>query len=383
MSKKKSKSQKQRKNIKRKIKQTEKNKQLVDKDKVKYNVPLNSTKTITKEDLPKLKKKNKDDHKLVSQDKVIYNLPLTKKLSNASSTPKNTAPTKKKNTQEKINKIQSRPDLKEIFNPPSSFNVKSKSVAKKNKLNIPKLKFSKKITKAKNTPLSKKSSKKKEKKPENEITFNEKRIPVIKKENKFLNVIKKIYHGTYILFNVTIILFFILFFLGIISIPELEKSTICYVSGLILFLIIIAISYNKSIEGKIFTIILCIVMGFGIYKMQYTYDYIRALNTHSYEHKTYYVVTYDSIKNSNIYNLNDKSIGLLNENKTNIERLIDTKINAKYIEYNDETTLFNDFINQNYRAIIVTENQYKYLENEITEKDIKIIYEISVTAKKE
>lgn len=125
-------------------------------------------------------------------------------------------------------------------------------------------------------------------------------------------------------------------------------------------------------------------MGLAIYKMQYTYDFIRNLNSSEYEYKTYYVITFDNGLNKSIYNINNKKVGLLKENCTNIERKLNTKLNkVTYLEYIDLNKLFTDFYSQQFRALIVNENQYKFLENNIiNSRKVKILYEFQANAKK-
>ena len=146
----------------------------------------------------------------------------------------------------------------------------------------------------------------------------------------------------------------------------------------------VAISYNKYISGKIFTVLLCIGMSYAIYHMQYTYDFIRNLNTSVYEYKTYYVVAFDNIQNKSIYTINNKNVGLLKDNCINVERRLNTKLDkVTYSEYDDINTLFDDFYEQKYRAILVNENQYKYLQNNIqNNQEVKILYEFKANARK-
>ena len=57
---------------------------------------------------------------------------------------------------------------------------------------------------------------------------------------------------------------------------------------------------------------------------------------------------------------------------------------TNYIEYDNLNDMFNDFYNQNFRAVLVNENQYKYMKNYIHEnaRDVKILYEFKANAKK-
>ena len=220
---------------------------------------------------------------------------------------------------------------------------------------------------------------------ENEIELPKfKKTQTNSKKNIFLRLLYELKTNIHIIFSAILILTFIILLIGLIRINVLETGKIIYICCIILFLMIIAISYNKYPSGKIFTIFLCIGMFFAIYKMQYTYDFIRNLNSKVYEYKTYYVVTFDNVSNRSIYSLNNKNIGLLKDNRINIERKLNTKLDkVDYIEYDDINVLFYDFYNQKFRAILVNENQYKYLQNNIeNNKKVKILYEFKANAKK-
>lgn len=334
MSKKKSKTQKYKHNQKRKqqkiIKQKEvtKEKQLVAKDQVKYNVVLNNEKDIIKKDIPKLKKEKK---------KINIYQKIQKEFNNL---------------KKQLNKV------KEYLNSKID-NFKKRIKIKKKREKEPKIV----LPKLKKTEKNKKEN---------------------LKQNKFIRLLICIKNNIHILFNSIIITTFIIMIIGLIRIKMYEASTIIYISCIVLFLMTVAISYNKYISGKIFTTIIVIGMILAIYKMQYTYDFIRNLNSSEYEYKTYYVVTFDNGLNRSIYNINNKKVGLFKENCTNIERKLNTKLNkVKYLEYKDLNKLFDDFYDQEFRALIVNENQYKFLENKIVNnRQVKILYEFEANAKK-
>ena len=334
MAKKKSKTQKYKHNQKRKqqkiIKQKEvtKEKQLVAKDQVKYNVGLNYEKDIIKKDIPKLKKEKK---------KINIYQKIQKEFNNL---------------KKQLNKV------KEYLNSKID-NFKKRIKIKKKREKEPKIV----LPKLKKTEKNKKEN---------------------LKQNKFIRLLICIKNNIHILFNSIIITTFIIMIIGLIRIKMYEASTIIYISCIVLFLMTVAISYNKYISGKIFTTIIVIGMILAIYKMQYTYDFIRNLNSSEYEYKTYYVVTFDNGLNRSIYNINNKKVGLFKENCTNIERKLNTKLNkVKYLEYEDLNKLFDDFYDQEFRALIVNENQYKFLENKIVNnRQVKILYEFEANAKK-
>ena len=83
--------------------------------------------------------------------------------------------------------------------------------------------------------------------------------------------------------------------------------------------------------------------------------------------------------------INNKKVCLLKDNSKNIERKLNTKLDSViYVIHEDPNKLYSDFYNTECRAIIVNENQYKYLLNNIepNSRNIKILYEFKANGKK-
>lgn len=288
----------------------------------------------------------------------------------------------KKNQKKKVQKLQNTNITKKEDLNKETINTKKVNEIDKTKQLVDRKKVSYNVVLNKNNITKKDLQKLKN---TNSKKQNETKPNNLKKKNIIIRLFYEIAKNLHIIFNAIIITTFVILLIGLIRIQVLEKGTIIYISAIILFLMIVAISYNKYISGKVFTIILSIGMGFGIYHMQYTYDFIRNLNSNMYEYKTYYVVTFDNGSNRSIYNINNKKVGLLVDNCINIERMLNTKLDkVNYMEYKDINELFKDFYNQKFRAILVNENQYKYLKNNIepNSRDIKILYEFQANAKK-
>lgn len=434
MAKKKSKTQSYKKSQQRKQKKVLKEQGIVLEPRVKKTkTKPKTTTTITTKTTSKTSKKV-PKKKVVNNDKVLYNVALTK--------PELIKKNKKKNNLDKTLKLEKiKLDKKD-----SSFNKllnalenkipkqeikiekvkKSKNNKKKTKkinnkvlvsiLNILKLIGSKiktfflfiinaiiaffkllvtkikqfitfisdKFKNKKKEPTKKKESKKEEKKSV------EIELPKLKEEPKeckkvFIKILTGFINNRHILFNAVLILTFAFLLIGLFRVKVYSNGTITYVACLIGFLSLVAISHNKHISGNIFTILLCIGMGFTINRLQYNYDFINNLNYMKYEYKTYYVVSFDNSLNKSIHNINNKKVGILKDNEINVERKLNTKLDkVNYIEYDNLTDMYNDFYNQKFRAVVVTENQYKYLlNNEATgAKAVKILYEFEANAQK-
>lgn len=358
MAKKKSKTQKYKKNQKKKIQnkqintkkiennqknkpKTTKEKQLVPKEKVKYNVVLTESKPKKEEKKPQ------------------------KKVTPVQTSKKKQEPTKKSQTK-KQNKIFK--------------TIKEKLLSLKNKKVVKETNNSKK----KDIVQKKKISHKIEKEIKKAIP-KEKTDQNIKKKNIFIRLFYEIKKNMHIIFNTILIVTFIILLIGLIRINVLKSGTIIYICCILIFLMLVAMSYNKYLSGKLFTLLITTGMIVGIYYMQYTYDFVRNLNSNVYEYKTYYVVAFDTTINRSIYSINNKKVGLLKENCINIERKLNTKLDrVNYIEYDDINNLFKDFYDSKFKAILVNENQYSYLKNNIEEnsRDVKVLYEFQVNAKK-
>lgn len=216
----------------------------------------------------------------------------------------------------------------------------------------------------------------------------EKKVQKIEKDyskhNIVVRTLVKIYRNLHIVFNSILLISFIILLIGAFKTEVYSTSSIIYFGVLALFLIVVAISQNKYLSGKVFSIILTTIMVLITAKLQYTYDFIRILNTSSYEYKTYYVVAIDNNINRSIYNINNKKVGVLEEVSEKTSRVLEMKIqNVNYQIYKDNNELFEDFYSQKFRAVIVNENQLKYLENNPNNsKKIKTLYEFKAITKK-
>lgn len=373
MANKKAKSPKAKKNTKKKVTQTKKGSQnkkvnttkkvntsskktVVSKDKVKYNV------AITEPDL--LKKK------VVKAENIVDNGNNPPKKNKVTQSISKVSINKNKKPKNKIEKI-----LEALHNAKNNITRYIKNKIKNNSSKRQNNKKERPLNLLKKNKTSKKGS---------AIKENAYGVNPGNKKNVFIRLIHELLSNRHILYNAVLILFYIVLMIGLIRIEILTIKTIIFVGLIVLFLSIIALSYNKYLSGKIFTIILCGLMGCAIYYMQYTYDFVRNLASNVYEYKTYYVVTFDNGVNKSIYTINNKSVGLPKENCINVERKLNTKLDdLNYIEYDDINKMYEDFYNAEYRAILVNENQYKYLQNNIQgNKEVKILYEFKANAKK-
>ena len=205
-------------------------------------------------------------------------------------------------------------------------------------------------------------------------------------KNKFLKALVIFHENLYIPFDTIIVLTYIILIVGMCRVQVIPSSTIKYIAGIVGFLSIVAISLNKYISGRIFTLLITAGMCCGIYYLNYTYDFINNLNTKLYEYQEYYVVSLDNGRNKSIYNINNKKVGIVEENSKNVKHVLNTKLDrVSYVVYKDQEKLYSDFLDNKTRAIIVKENQYKYIQNNNINPGIKvkILYKFNVNTKKQ
>ena len=332
-----------------------------------------SSKSVIKENNTKTKSSitsANNSRRIVDKDKVKYNVVFTEKTLKQIDKTTNNKSSKKKDYSKIL--VQFFRQIIRFFNELCS-NIKKMTKKIFNKLSNQIIKIKTKKIKV----IKKKTSKKNIKQHSKKEEFFSK--------NPATNILVKIKKNIHIIFNAALIITYIVLLTGLMRTGVFSKGTIIYISCIVIFLMIVAIGYNKYISGKIYSILIIIGMSLAIYQMQYTYDFFRNLNTNQYEYKEYYVVTFNNGRNKSIYNINNKKVGLLKENSTNIERILDIKLdNINYIEYDDPNLLYSDFYNQKYRAIIVNENQYKYLKNNIepNSRSVKILYKFKANGKK-
>ena len=328
----------------------DKTKQLVDIDKIKYNVALTTErkpKTVTPEKKEEIKNLHKE---LVDTDKVKYNVVLNNY--------NDTLKTEEKKETSKLNKIKE--SIAELLS-----------------------KLKKKIKKTEQKPLTKKEQYDINK--QRKLNFKNNETEKTKPNNIFLRALYELKTNSHIIFNTLLVVIFVILLIGLNRTNAFTTGSIIYISCIALFLMFVAMCYTKYVSGKIFSILVAGAMCLAIYNMQYTYDFVRNLNSNEYEYKTYYVVTFNNGRNKSIYNINNKKVGLLKDNSTNIERSLNIKLdNVIYVVYEDANLLYKDFYNQETRAIIVNDNQYKYLKNNIEEnsRDIKILYTFKANGRK-
>ena len=332
---------------------------VIKKEKIKKIEQTN--KEITKEDLEK-KIEKKIDEKIEQKIKEKIDEKLNDKNNNTTIIEKNEEKIKENSSRKLAKKEDVFSKVMDWF---KNLSIDNNNYRKRKVTNIQKYdKKNKKIKKIKNKEIE-----------------DTKKYP----KNKLLKALAIIHENLYIPFDTIIIFSFIILIIGMYRVQVIPSATIKYIACIVGFLSIVAISLNKYISGRIFTIIITAGMLGGIYYLNNTYDFINNLNTKLYEYQEYYLIALDNGRNKSIYNINNKKVGLLEDNSRNVTHVLNTKLDhITYIKYTNQDKLYEEFFNNETRAIIVKENQYKYIQNnnKIDNIKVKILYKFNVNTKK-
>ena len=172
--------------------------------------------------------------------------------------------------------------------------------------------------------------------------------------------------------NICILIALIIFtIIGILSIGLFTKlNNIMLISALsVLVIILLSLYFSKKYKkynvGVFITLLLNIILTFNIISLNREYGFIENL-----VHKNYNYVTYNLyVKKSNttyntIYKLENKKIGLLNDNEDNIQSQINKKIKVEYKIYYSIDELQEGIQNGEIQAFVIDSN--------IKKEDLKI-----------
>lgn len=190
----------------------------------------------------------------------------------------------------------------------------------------------------------------------------------------------------YILGSLSITLSLILNIILILILSYLKITKTIYIATLIILTIIVTtiliklylnkkqIKYNIGIFLSIF---LCIISIYTLYEIEEKYDYLKVITNKNltYENYNIYVLKKNTIYN-NLAKLENKKIGLLEENNQNIKEYLEDKVNIEYIIYSNFQEISIAIQNGEIQSFILNEKEYNKLSKE--DKEIftktRIIY---------
>lgn len=141
-------------------------------------------------------------------------------------------------------------------------------------------------------------------------------------------------------------------------------------------------NYKTYNIGIFISFILNIVLIYTIYTFNYNYNFIEESLHQKYQYVTYDIyVQKTNPKYNTIDKLSGKSIGLLNENKINIENHLKEKVELQYKTY-DTFKELEEAIEKGEIQGFIIKNKSNEIKNSSIEKKVRIIYTGKIKDKK-
>jgi len=167
------------------------------------------------------------------------------------------------------------------------------------------------------------------------------------------------------------------------------KYIIVIAIALILFLsfIYLTITLKKNKKLKIIGLSIILLSSFGfVYLTGYlenTYKFLTGLQVNEYSDITYRVVVLKSSNYKNIEDLDNKKIGYLDDNKKDINTVLNNNIKYKEKLFNNLDDGSDKLLNKNIDALVIEDNYYNLLKEEVGsfKKDTKVIHTFTVKVK--
>lgn len=184
--------------------------------------------------------------------------------------------------------------------------------------------------------------------------------------------------------TIFLILSFTLLFL-LISLKVLPNKYLMPIIGSIVvinFISFCLLKYSKSKIIKFVFILLCLGMSYGVYSLFNTKSMLSSMNI-DYKLNNYVVLVNNDSNYNNIDDLNNKVIGILEDDKTTIKKI---KIKYEKKEFNDVISIVNSLFENDVDGIILEESYYDMLCEEDSninnfKSKVRIIYKFNYKSK--
>jgi LCP family protein required for cell wall assembly len=181
------------------------------------------------------------------------------------------------------------------------------------------------------------------------------------------------------------ILFFQIFSMNIIPNKYLWIVIlfILMILGMDAVLCIPKIRWQIKLVFIILSILIILVAGFGIFKINDTMDFFRKIGAKDYEIEKYYVVVKSDSDYEKIEELKDKTIGVFPNSFDTYETAINSlneAVEAESQEYSDLLTMAADLLNSKVDAILISDAHESVIEESYSSfsSSVRILYTIEV-----
>lgn len=197
---------------------------------------------------------------------------------------------------------------------------------------------------------------------------------------------------TFIYGILNIIILFLLnviFLIGLYLTNTNIKLTIIITLTLLLINIVACKSYISKSKilyntSQFIIFIINIILFYQIININNNYNYIENIFSNKYQYNNYslYILKKAPVY-LNISNLNDKNIGILENNKENIQNIFKNEIKGTYKVYNNSEELIRNIKGGYIQSLIINDEEYEnlILKNPEISYIIKNVYTIKVKDK--
>lgn len=197
---------------------------------------------------------------------------------------------------------------------------------------------------------------------------------------------------TFIYGILNIIILFLLnviFLIGLYLTNTNIKLTIIITLTLLLINIVACKSYISKSKilyntSQFIIFIINIILFYQIININNNYNYIENIFSNKYQYNNYslYILKKTPVY-LNISNLNDKNIGILENNKENIQNIFKNEIKGTYKVYNNSEELIRNIKDGYIQSLIISDEEYEnlILKNPEISYIIKNVYTIKVKDK--
>mgnify|MGYP004664268025 CR=1 FL=1 len=197
---------------------------------------------------------------------------------------------------------------------------------------------------------------------------------------------------TFIYGILNIIILFLLnviFLIGLYLTNTNIKLTIIITLTLLLINIVACKSYISKSKilyntSQFIIFIINIILFYQIININNNYNYIENIFSNKYQYNNYslYILKKTPVY-LNISNLNDKNIGILENNKENIQNIFKNEIKGTYKVYNNSEELIRNIKGGYIQSLIISDEEYEnlILKNPEISYIIKNVYTIKVKDK--
>lgn len=195
-----------------------------------------------------------------------------------------------------------------------------------------------------------------------------------KKNTKFYKIV-----------SVTFLILSCIFTLLLLNLKVLPNKYLIPIIGVLVVLnlvVYLSLRFSKNKVVKIFSILGCIGLFYGVYSLANTSDILASMNI-NYKINNYVVLVKKDSSYENIKDLDSKKIGYLSDDSSALEKI---KINYESKEYNDVDSIVDGLFDEKVDGIILEQSYYDMLTEEGSPIDgfkdkVRIIYTFKVTTK--